>query len=85
MAHEDLFKLPKDIQKVSNSGPFYIRDNEGHSKGTYSPVVMTEVLVTCGGKDSKYWATRYARALNRTWNRISKEHNRFIQNLKFKE
>lgn len=65
MAHEGLMRqLPKGVERVAERGPFFIRKNSG---GTHSIIVLTEVLVTCGGKDSKDRATDIACSLNRVW------------------
>lgn len=65
MVNEDLMRqLPKGIGRVAEQGPFFIRDNGG----SYSVVVLTKILVTCGGGDSKDRATDLACSLNRVWN-----------------
>ena len=64
MVHEKLMQeLPKDVERVPNSGTFYIRNNSG----SYSVVVLTEVLVTCGGKCAKESASNLASKLNKAW------------------
>lgn len=64
MVYEDLMQqLPGGIERVAKPGPFFIRDN-GES---YSVVVLTEVLVTCGGADGKGSAAEFACRLNGLW------------------
>ena len=64
MAHEELMQqLPKGIERVAEEGPFFIRDNGG----SYSIVVLTDVLVTCGGPDAKDRASDFACSFNRVW------------------
>jgi len=64
MANEALMTtLPKGMERVPIDGPCVIRDNGG----SYSVVVMTPVLVTCGGSDSKSMATSLAIDLNAVW------------------
>lgn len=70
MAHEELMeRLPKGFEKVAVRGIFLIRDNGG----SWSVTAFYEPLVTCGGPNSKANATEFACALNRVWNRKSKE------------
>lgn len=67
MAKENLMeRLPEGIKRVSKpGGPFLIRDN----RGSHSVVVLTEVLVTCGGINSEKRAVKLARSLNRCWHK----------------
>ncbi|MCP6719763.1 MAG: hypothetical protein KJI72_00340 [Patescibacteria group bacterium] len=65
MVHEALMReLPKDHERVSEDGIFYIRDNSG----SWSVVVLAPVLVTCGGENGKGRATHLARCFNNVWN-----------------
>jgi hypothetical protein len=82
MAQEDLMnQLPKGYERVSKSGIFFIRDNG--NGGPWSVMAQTVAnLGTFGGPEGKYWATRLARALNNTNNRVSREHTKFIHTLK---
>ena len=78
MAHEELMNwLPKDIERVAEPGPFLIRDNHG----SYSIVALTEVLVTCGGINSKDRAGKIACSLNRFWDRKMKEDTKLWQKM----
>ena len=63
MANEELMReLPKDVEDATVSGPFHIKKYPG----SYSIVVLTNELVTCGGLDSKERADELASALNQT-------------------
>jgi len=64
MAHEDLMQqLPKGVERVAAPGIFCIRNNGG----SYSVVVLTEVLVTCSGEDGKSNAADLACRFNKAW------------------
>lgn len=66
MAQEELMQqLPSDIERVAPPGPFFIRDNHG----SYSVVVLTKDLVTCGGVNSRVRAENLACDLNKTWSK----------------
>lgn len=65
MAHEELMRdLPKDIKRTDVPGPFLIR----RYPGSFAVVVLTDILVTCGGDEAESNARQLAEALNRTWN-----------------
>ena len=77
MDYDYLMKtLPQDTERVEGKpGPFFIRYNgyngtDRYDGATYSVVVLTEVLVTCGGPDTKVSASDYAKRLNEAWNQI---------------
>ena len=65
MAREELMRqLPSDIERATESGSFFLRNNGG----SYSVVVLTEIIVTCGGEDGKDRADQLASDLNMVWN-----------------
>lgn len=84
MAHEKfdglMKRLPKDIEEVTETGPFFIRNNGG----SYSIVVLTEVLVTCGGPDAKETASEFACQFNRVWNKHFAEIRKEVTNAGYK-
>lgn len=68
MAQEELMhQLPRGITKPSETGPFFIRNNSD-GDGPYSIVVLTNILVTCGGEGGKARADEFASRFNRVWN-----------------
>lgn len=80
MAHEDLMKdLPGGIERPTEKGILYTRFNGG----SYSVVVLTEILFTCGGPDSRiqtdYAASCLNKVLNGRWDEARKRHQPFPQ------
>lgn len=70
MANEELmWYLPPDVERTSIPGPFFIK----RYPGSYSVVVLTSELVTCGGEGAKDGAEQLARALNEVWNNSMEE------------
>lgn len=64
MAQEELMRqLPVGVEESDIPGPFFIRNNGG----SFSLIVLTEILVTCGGEDGKERAARLACTFNEVW------------------
>ncbi len=73
MAQEELMRqLPKDIERPTEAGIFFIKKYPG----SYAIVVLTTELVTCGGEDGKARADELASRFNRVWNQWFKEERR---------
>jgi len=68
MSYEELMeKLPKSWHRVSNLGPFCVRDNLPDGQGSHSVIVQNPVMATIGGVDSKCRAEEWAKELNEVW------------------